>query len=155
MRVLYTTTEIVFAELDDDHRLDSIPMSEIDCLHSIFGSQPPAGIDGSEQTNTRITPIIQIRTIAGGRKDGQTYCLQPLTDGQRDMILKDLTVLIDAAKRWASFTRNLEYCQTRTRQMYKSTPFQCCATTLIVAVIPQPSLCRNGAILAFNATARP
>ena len=144
-RFIFTATEIVFAKLNEDTLLDTIPLVDI------VGIETMGGLEKIEETKSLSESTIensvsfvnafQISTKKEGYNSGRKYFLRLDTDEGPSALISALCSAAAAADRTEEGRSKWLKAQEQVREYYNSNWFQGTATFLIMAVRPRP--CRH------------
>ncbi len=139
-RVAYTNEVIAFAKVGEETLLDAIPLAEVTSIEPMQSAeQKETEKSTSEVENAFEVAVdnsngIQIRTRKDGHNAGRKYYLQASSEGEFDVILKDLRSLTKIAVERAEASSKWSKLQERVRVVYESGWFQGIAAFLIISV---------------------
>jgi hypothetical protein len=139
-RVAYTNEVIAFAKVGEETLLDAIPLAEVTSIEPMQSAeQKETEKSTSEVENAFEVAVdnsngIQIRTRKDGHNAGRKYYLQASSEGEFDVILKDLRSLTKIAVERAEASSKWSKLQERVRVVYESSWFQGIAAFLIISV---------------------
>jgi hypothetical protein len=140
-RFVLTASDIVFAKVNEDTLLDTIPLVEIQGIESIKGlennSEPKSLSESTIENSVDFLNAFQISTKKNGYNAGRKYFLRADADGGP---LALINAVCSAAALAAGHTEKGQWkwskVQEQVRECYNSNLFQGTATFLIMAVRP-------------------
>jgi hypothetical protein len=141
-RFIFTATEVVFAKLNEDILLDTIPLVDIVSIESMGGlekiEEPKSLSESTIENSVSFVNAFQISTKRDGYNAGRKYFLRVDSDEGPSALISALSSAAAAADCTEENRSKWSKAQERVREYYNSNWFQGTATFLIMAVRPRP-----------------